>query len=312
MKIIFFGSSDFSIPALKACRDFGAAVVWVLTTPDQKKGRGLQLLPNPVKVYAAEHRLLCQAPESLKNPALIEEILSMKPEVFVVSSYGKFIPSAWLKLPSQAALNVHPSLLPKYRGAAPINWPILNGDQETGVSIIEVADKLDAGDLFYQETFPIPEDMDAGTLAQELARRSHGALLKVLGEAEKGNLKRTPQEEALSSYARKLTKEDGRILWTQEAPRIVNLVRGLIPWPTAYTLDPRRQPLQILKARVADLSKKGEPGEISALDKSQGVEVQTGRGSIWVERVKPAGKKEMSALDFARGHPIQAGLRFQT
>lgn len=309
MTVIFFGSSDFSLAALKACIRSGKTILLVITTPDKKKGRGLMESPTPVKQFAIKNGLAVESPENLKSPDLLEKIKALKPDLFVVSSYGKMIPASWLKIPSRYALNVHPSLLPLYRGAAPINWPLLNNDKITGVSIAEVTENLDAGDIFYQTQITIRPDHDSANLTAELAELSAKALESVFSEIDsKKQLSRKTQNDAASTYAQKLTKENGRIKWDKSAEEIFGQIRGLLPWPIAFT-SLAGEPLQILKASIsAETFPAQRPGSIAGLS-SAGLCVQTGKGILCIEKLKPAGKKEMPALDYARGKRIQPGQR---
>lgn len=310
MSIVFFGSSEFSLASLKACMESGFPVSLVITTPDVPKGRGLQTLPTPVKLFAQKNNLAVIDPPKLKEPAVFEQVRKLSPEYFVVASYGKMIPSDWLKIPSKLCINVHPSLLPKYRGAAPVNWPLLNGDVETGLSLAEVTSKLDAGDIFYQTKFRIEKDADAVSLGKKLEDLSYQALKETLSKLKAGGtLTRTAQDETQSCYARKLAKEDAAIRWNKSAEEIERQIRGLQPWPGAATFF-QGQPLQILQAHVCEPSSKGKAGEISKILK-QSFAVQTGQGSLEILTVKPAGKNEMSAGDFARGKRLEPGASFQ-
>lgn len=307
MKIVFFGSSHFSLHALEACLTPPFKVVLIVTTPPQKKGRGLIESPTPVQEFAASKAIPFLAPENLKAPELLEQVKDLTPELFVVSSYGKMIPSAWLKVPSRYALNVHPSLLPKYRGAAPINWPIILGDKETGMSIAEVTPALDAGDLFYQTRVPLPADADSKFMTEFLGKLSYDSLLKVL-QMLPGELPRTAQNHAVFNYARKLRKEDARVDWSRSAEDIANQVRGLLPWP-AVLITFGQDSLQVLKATSKPGGNALSAGQISAVEKNH-IEVQTGRGILILERLRPAGKNEMSAGDYARGKRLKPGDSF--
>lgn len=310
MPIVFFGSSEFSIASLKACLDSGIQVSLVITTPDVQKGRGLQTQPTPVKILAEKNNLPVIDPQKLKNTEILENVKKISPDYFVVASYGKMIPSDWLKIPAKLAINVHPSLLPKYRGAAPINWPILNGDTETGLSLAEVTDKLDAGDIFYQKKFPLSENDNAQTLGKKLEDASYEALKQTLLKLKAGETPpRTAQDETESCYARKLAKEDSAILWSRSALEINRQIRGLQPWPGTSTFF-QGLPVQILEAKVSENTSAGKPGTIVHILK-QSFSVQTGKGSIEILRVKPAGKSEMSAGDFARGKRLEPGALFQ-
>lgn len=249
-------------------------------------------------------------PSKLKDQQLYEKVKSLKPEFFVVASYGKMIPSDWLKIPSKLCINVHPSLLPKYRGAAPINWPILNGDSETGLSLAEVTEKLDAGDLFYQSSFPITASDDALTLSQKLEDLSRRALEETFLKIHRGEeLSRTTQDERNFCYARKLTKEDAQVCWGKTAAEIQRQVRALKPWPGTFSLF-QGQPLQILSARVYDPDSSGPSGKVMHVLK-QSFTVQAGKGILEILKVKPAGKNEMNAGDFARGKRFEPGFSFE-
>ena len=310
MTIIFFGSDDFSIPALEACLESNHRVLLVVTTPDQKRGRGLKLTPTPVRIYAGENCLDVVAPEKLKDPVLLAKAASLKPDLFVVSAYGKFIPSAWLKIPSKLALNVHPSLLPKYRGASPVNRPILNGDSETGVTILEVTDKLDAGDIFARERVPLGERTDAEKLSQELAELSARMLRTVLPQVESGTLKRIPQRDQDSTYADKLTKEEGRLSLNDSARSLERKIRGLKPWPGSY-IPFENELLHLLEAEPLDKRVPQKPGTLLTVERDGSMTLATGDGVLKVLRVKPAGKKEMNAADFVRGRRLAPGYVFE-
>lgn len=295
--------------ALNACRESGQQIVLIVTTPPQKKGRGLVETPTPVQTWAEQNNIPFIAPENLKSPELLEKLKSLSPELLIVASYGKIIPASWLAAASKYALNVHPSLLPKYRGAAPINWPILLGDKETGVCIAELIPQLDAGDIFYQTRVPLPANVDSKQMADTLGEISAKALKTVLEKVPSG-LERAAQDHAKRNYARKLSKEDGRIDWNWSAEQIVNQIRGLLPWPVA-SISFQSEPLQILKASLVSEEGQGQPGKILKVE-PQKIQVQTGKGVLALETVKPAGKKEMPAGDFARGRRLEPGFVFES
>ncbi len=307
MKIVFFGSSEFSLAALEACREFSHQIVLAVTTPPQKKGRGLHATPTPVYEEAEARKIPVIAPNSLQSEEILKNVSRIGPDLFVVSSYGKIIPSAWLKIP-KLALNVHPSLLPQYRGAAPINWALINGDTQTAISIAEVTNRLDAGDLFFQKKIPIDAKENAETLSKKLAAASQEALKIVFQEMAGGRLRREPQNESQSSYARKLAKQDGLIDWTQDAVKIANLIRGLIPWPTAYTFWENKL-IQILEAYAEPAVDRttAKRGEVIGSGQDGALRIRTGKGILAVCQVQPSGKKEMRMADFARGHRLRAG-----
>lgn len=312
MKIVFFGSSEFSLPALQACLKSPQQVVQVITTPAKRQGRGLQELSNPVESFSTRLKLPLQAPATLKSPDLLNEIKNLEPDFFVVASYGKMIPSDWLKIPSKAALNVHPSLLPKYRGAAPLHWPILNGDPETGLSIAEVTDRLDAGDVFYQKKIPLTTETTSIDLETKISELSQEALQDCFDLFASGKISRTTQVDTESSYARKLNKEDGQIRWQDSALSISRKIRGLLPWPGTF-FSFRGTWVQILEARFGTIPADALPGTLLAIDrKNCAFEIQTGEKSLTLLRMKPAGKREMSALDFMNGNRLKAGDRLDS
>ena len=235
MKIVFFGSDAFSIKALEAClHTAGMELSLVVTTPARKKGRGLKLEPSEVFNYCQTKQLPVKEYPTLRAPEVAEELLALRPDIFVAASYGKLIPNTLLDIPKYR-LNVHPSLLPKYRGSAPLHWPILNGDTETGVSIIDIAEKLDAGDIYCQEKIALDPRADAAELTATLARLSYGILKKVLEQVLKGPLQGVPQNEAEVTLAPQLSKADGALSFTaMTAETLDRKVRGLQPWPGAY------------------------------------------------------------------------------
>ncbi len=308
MTLVFFGSDDFSLASLTACLESPHQVVLAVTTPPQKQGRGLTLTPSPVQVFAESKGLRVEAPSELKDDAFAEKIRSLRPDLFVVASYGKFIPGRYLAIPKIAALNVHPSLVPLYRGSSPIQWPLLNGDKETGVSIIEVARRLDAGDIFYQERFPITEGETHPSLREKLAKRSHDILLNLLKRIPGEPLTRTPQQESQATYARKLTKEDGQLSFsTQPAEEIDRKVRALQPWPGTYlTWFGIRTAL--LETQVEKSAQAAAPGTLTALHADGSITVAAARGAVRIFRLQPAGKSPMKGSDFANGRRLKPGM----
>ena len=305
MSIVFFGSSDFSIPSLKACLESKHPVSLVITTPNRKKGRGLKEFPTPVRIFCEENKIPVEAPETLKDEALLEKVKALKPEFYVVASYGKFILSTWLAVPSKCRLNVHPSLLPKHRGASPLNWPILNGETETGLSIADVTKELDAGDVYYQKKVSLDSKTNANDLSHQLAEMAPEGLATCFKQIEAGNLPRTPQDDSKSNYARKLEKKDSVISWELSAIEMDRKVRGLAPWPGA-AVSYQGQPLQLIQTEVCEETcSNAKPGTVLEIQKKGSIRIQTGKGCLIIHRLKPAGKKEMSGSDFAHGKRLQ-------
>ncbi len=318
MKIIFFGSDAFSIKALESClHSSGMELAQVVTTPPKKKGRGLKLESSEIFDYCQAKGLPVIEYPTLREAKVSQELLALRPDIFVVASYGKLIPSSLLEIPKYR-LNVHPSLLPKYRGAAPIHWPILNGDKETGVSIIDIAEKLDAGDIYCQERIVIDSRTDAAQLASELARFSYGILKKVLSQVKDGQLRGVPQNEAEATLAPQLSKQNGELsLTAMTAEEMDRKVRGLQPWPGAYFFI-KNERIALLETDLSLTSplpqgeRQGEgsivkPETLLAIEKEGGIQVATRDGILKILKVKPEGKKAMTAADFARGRRFVVG-----
>lgn len=282
----------------------------MVTTPDQPKGRGLRVQPNPVKAHSSRLGMVTLTPMKLKDPELEKKIRSLRPDLFVVASYGKLIPDSWLKIPTCAALNIHPSLLPKHRGAAPIPWQILEGDKETGVSIAEVTPKLDAGDLFCQLRIPLGKEETSESLTRRLAELSQRALQGTLLQAEQNQLKRTPQNEREATYARKLTKEDSALNLADPAIKLERKIRAFHPWPGAH-IDYKGKWLRILAAAYDSAEDTKAPSGILLEVNLQGyLRVQTGKGSLKLLKVQLPGGRPMAGNEFVNGQRLQAGFSF--
>ncbi|MFA5166947.1 MAG: methionyl-tRNA formyltransferase [Candidatus Omnitrophota bacterium] len=307
MKIVFFGSDAFSIKALEACLHSGMELSRVVTTTPQKKGRGLKLEPSEISDYCKTKKLPVAEYSTLRDARVVQELVALRPDIFVVASYGKLIPGSLLEIPKYR-LNVHPSLLPKYRGAAPIHWPILNGDTETGVSIIDIAEKLDAGCIYCQEKITIGPRTDAAQLASELARFSYGILKKVLLQVEAGKLRGVPQNEAEATLAPQLSKQDGEIsLSTMTAEAIDRKVRGLQPWPGVHCFI-KSERIALLETDLPGVTTAEKPGTLLAIEKEGGIQIATQSGILKILKVKPQGKKSMTAADFVRGRHFVMGV----
>jgi len=306
MNIVFFGSSKFSLSALKACVNSPHKVCLVITTPDQKKGRGLKVYSSIVKDFCEQCGIPVETPDSLKGENIFEKVKALKPELFIAASYGKLIPKNWLSLPTFARFNVHPSLLPKYRGAAPINWPILNGDVETGVSICDITNKLDSGDIFSQKRIIIPEDITADKLEENLADMSKDMLIELLNKCEKEKPQGVKQQNENANYARKLVKSDGELDLREDAIFLERKIRGLKPWPHAF-LRFQGEYLLILSAKACNIEHKKPVATLLEISKDGHVLIAAGNGALKILEVKPAGKKSMPAADFIRGRRFKVG-----
>lgn len=304
MRIVFMGSAELAVPSLRALLEHGAdEVVGVVSQPDRPAGRRRMPTPCPLKAFVEGMNLPVLTPEKIGDPASVEALARLNPDLFVVVAYGQYIPTRVIELAPRGAINVHPSLLPKYRGSAPIQWAILNGDGVTGVSIIYLARKMDAGDIIRQVEHPIdPEDTSA-TLHDALAKIGAGLLLDAVDDIRAGQVVRTVQDAAEAIEIRKLDKEDGRIDWSRPAAEIRNRIRAFDPWPGSHCTLPNGGQLKVWKAQLGE--GKGEPGVL--LDDT--LLVATGEGALRLVEVQPEGKGRMSAKDFLNGRPLPAGSR---
>lgn len=310
-RIVFFGSSGFSVPALEFLLTLPCEIT-VVTTPDQPKGRGLRLQPNPVKQRCEGAKIKTFSPVSLKDASLEQTIAAIRPELFVVASYGKLIPDSWLNIPSRATFNLHPSLLPKYRGAAPITWQILEGEKETGVSIAEVTKELDAGDLFCQLHIPLEPKETTASLTRKLAQLAVHALSEVLNQLMEGKLRRTPQDHAAHTYARKLAKEDGNLNLEERAFLLERKVRAFHPWPGAF-IGYKEKPLRIVEASAESISCSEAPaGTLLEINPRGYLRIQTGQGPLHLFKLQVPGRRVVSGLDFANGERLEPGFVFQS
>lgn len=316
MNVVFMGTPEFAVPSLKCLNESKHNVVAVLTQTDKPKGRKGRTSAPPVKSVALDAGLPVIQPENVNSGPVIEELEKLNPDVIVVVAFGQKISSKILNLPKHRCVNIHASLLPKYRGAAPINWAIVNGEKETGITTIIMSDKMDAGDVIVRKSLTIGPDETAGELGDRLSVLGADLLLDSLMQIETGNVTYTQQDERLVSLAPKIKKEDGLIDWNQGEEKIHDFVRGMNPKPSAYTFLMRnnsKERIIILRTErdnsshnVVDIT----PGTILDIS-SQGIKAATGNGSIWIKEVKPEGKRMMSAAAFSRGHDLKVNYLFQ-
>ncbi len=308
MKIVFFGSSDFSLASLQALQQKHEVLV-VYTQPDRKKGRNLLLSQTPVKIYAQEQNLTIFQPEVVSSPEVIEQLSNFNADLFVVVSFGQKLSNQVLDIPKQLCLNVHSSLLPIWRGAAPINYAIINGDKFSGVTIMKMNEQMDGGDMLLTKSIEINDD-DAVVLFQKLAVLGAEVLIEAIDLIEKNQAKFTPQDKSKVTVAKKLKKEDGLIDWNDSAVCIYNKVRGLLPWPCAFT-HYKNKSLKILKTKIVELNEAEAadniPGCIIKIEKQEGIVVGTGTQCLLIEDLQLEGKKAMKAYDFVIGHKVQVG-----
>lgn len=303
MKIVFFGSDDFAAVCLKEILRDKHQVVGVVTGPDTRQGRGMQMSLSPIKEIALEHDIVCLQPDSLKEVSIIGKLRNFQADIFVVVAYGRILPQAVIDIPKMFCVNVHGSLLPKYRGAAPINWAIINGDKQTGVTIQKITFELDAGDVITQEVMPISDDATSSTLRQNMAQVGAKLLVKTLDSIASNKFKTTAQDKVKVSYAPKLTKELGCIQWQKTATEIERLIRGLQSWPGTFT-QYKGKTLKILEASVVKVQ--GKAGTVVNITK-EGFTVTCGQDALLIKRVHLEASKPVSAYDFILGSRLTAG-----
>jgi methionyl-tRNA formyltransferase len=299
MRVVFLGTPEFAVPSLNALVSSGHQVVGVFTQPDRPKGRGNQFAASPVKTAAKAAGLTIHQPERIRRPEIVELVQSLAPELMVVVGYGQIIPQTMIDLPKHGILNVHGSLLPKYRGAAPIQWAIANGETKTGVTIMQIDAGLDTGDMLLKASVPIGADETAPELSARLAPLGADLLIQVLEQIATQSIRREKQNEAEATYAPALKKEDGLINWSHPAREIYNRLRGFAPWPGAYTRF-RGQQLLVLRARVAE-HVHSAPSTLQS-DKRQLFAGCGENSALELFEVQLGGGKRMSAQAFINGY----------
>jgi len=315
MKLLFCGSPAFAVPSLRRLHRAGHRIELVVTRPDRPRGRSGRPVPTPVKQTAAELGLPVFEPESINAPESVARLRHTGPELGVVVAYGELLSAEVLCSASGGFLNLHASLLPAYRGAAPVNWAIIRGESVTGVSIIRMVPRLDAGPILAQSHTPIGPDETAGELAERLATLGAELLADVVNKIASGaEIEQRTQPARAPSLAPKLTKRDGRIDWSLTAQQIRNRVRGMTPWPGAFCelrSCGRRLRVILLRVELAEgrPGTRQPPGTVLAVGR-EGILVQAGEGAVRITELKPAGRRAMRAEDFLRGHAVEAGARF--
>ena len=304
MRILFMGTPDFAVPSLQALLDAGHDICGVFTQPDKPKNRGMKLQPPPVKVLAQEHEIPVYQPTSVKDGAALEIIQELAPELIVVAAYGRILPNSILEYPAKGCINVHSSLLPKFRGAAPIHWAVVSGETETGVTIMHMAQELDAGDIIDQIRTPIDPDESVESVHDRLAELGGKILVEVVEKIANGTATRTPQDSAQATYAPMLSRELSNIDWTQSAKAIHDKIRGLSPWPAASTNIISDTTIKIFGSVDLGETTSAAAGTILAAGK-QGIDVACGDGKVLrITQLQAPGGKRMAAADYLRGHPI--------
>ncbi len=310
MNIVFWGTPDFAAESLKALLNSKHKVLAVITQPDKPKGRGKKLTPPPVKVVAQEAGIPVLQPEKVKsNEQLYNQLKKLNPDIFIVVAYGKILPKEIIELPKYKTINVHASLLPEFRGAAPIHRAILEGKNKTGVCIMEITEELDAGDVYACREVEITDEDDIVSLHDKLAKEGAKLLLEVLDKIEKGEIQKSPQEHEKATYAKPIKKEEGKINWEKSAREIFNQIRAFKVWPKAFTKFGDKE-VKILEAKVLDENSHGNAGEIVDIVKGKGIVVQTGKGRLLIEKMQFPNSKAISADDAVRGYHIKTGEKF--
>ena len=304
MRIVFMGTPDFAAASLRKLLDERFDVVGVFTQPDKPRGRGMELSFSPVKELALAHGLPVYQPEKMRDGTAYEQVKALSPDILVVVAYGRILPDDILALPRYGAVNVHGSLLPRYRGAAPIQWAVLNGDEVTGVSTMYLASEMDTGDVIYTAETPIGEFETSGELFDRLMDMGADLLARTLRDIERGIAPRTPQDHSQASYVSQLDKSLCPIDWNKSPRAVVKWIYGLQPWPVA-TMELEGAVYRVFAAEYTNTRTQKQPGQVVSAGK-QGIEVACADGqTLMITELQAPGKKRMKAADFLRGHPIK-------
>jgi methionyl-tRNA formyltransferase len=308
MRLVFMGTPDFAAASLEALVRSDDSVVGVVTQPDRPKGRGHILTPSPVKLLAQREQIPLLQPFKMKEPEFLHALAGWKPDLIAVAAFGRILPPVILSLPPQGCINVHGSLLPKYRGAGPIQWAIINGETETGITTMLMDEGMDTGAMLLQEAVPITPDDTAGTLSPRLAELGGRLLVETIAQLKAGTLVPRPQDTSQATLAPLLKKEDGVIDWALPAIALGNRVRGLSPWPGAYTTVAGGNSWTICRALALPGPVTKPPGVIVALT-NEAIHVATGEGVLAVMELQPANSRRMAVAQYLAGHPVAVGMQ---
>ncbi|GAT33889.1 methionyl-tRNA formyltransferase [Terrimicrobium sacchariphilum] len=310
LRIVFMGTGGIGVPSLRALVAEGHDVVAVYTQPDRPAGRDMKLRPSPVKLVAQELGVPVLQPERIRLPEEIEQLKALRADLAVVVAYGQILPKTVLETPRHGCWNIHASLLPRHRGAAPIQAAILAGDSQSGVTIMQMDEGLDTGPILVQEAFDLHRHETGGSLHDRLGVQAPSLLLQVLAKLQAGTLQMTPQDSELSTYAPKLSRENGRIDWTHSAREIDRQIRAFTPWPGAFTTIDQGGQAVVLKIHRSALTRnlRGEPGTVLKADR-RGILVAAGEGGILLLQVQAPGGKRLAAHQYLLGHPLTVGSR---
>ena len=308
-RLIFMGTPQFAVPTLEALIQKGHRILAVVTQPDRPKGRGRKQVPSPVKELAVTHQIKVLQPQKVSDDHFCDQIREMEPDMAIVVAFGQILKENLLTIPGWGVINIHASLLPKYRGAAPIQWAILNSESKTGLTVMRMDEGLDTGPILFQKEVPILEDETAGQLHDRLSQLAGQVIIEALTDMAKTQVKEIPQDDSLASYASKIERRDSLVDWKQPATKISCLIRALDPRPGAYTLLESKQ-IKLFSSTVVDSSGlDGVPGRVVRHTK-EAIHVDTGQGMIGIREIQYPGKKRLSIPDFLRGFPLPEGTIF--
>ncbi|GKZ02886.1 methionyl-tRNA formyltransferase [Paraclostridium bifermentans] len=306
MKIVFMGTPEFAVPCLQKIIDEGHEVVAVVTQPDKPKGRGKKLAMPPVKELALKYDIPVYQPLKAMEESFVDTLKEMNPELIVVVAFGQILPKSILDIPKYGCVNVHASLLPRYRGAAPLNWVIINGEEKTGVTTMYMDEGLDTGDMILKSEIPLDDEITAGELHDKMMIDGAKVLKETIDLIEKGEAPREKQSNEDTCYSPIMNKSLGNIDWKKSAIDIHNLVRGINPWPSAYTTY-EGQTMKIWKTKVIDKNSDKDPGTIISVDK-EGINVSTSEGILQIKEIQMAGKKRMEVPEYIKGNNINTDI----
>ncbi|MBC8313727.1 MAG: methionyl-tRNA formyltransferase [Candidatus Cloacimonetes bacterium] len=307
-KIIFLGTPEFAVPTLAKLVEYKLTPILVITQPDKGRGRGQKLSYSPIKKICLQKNIPIFQPENINEKTAIQKIKYLNPDLILTVAYGKIISQKILDIPNHKCINLHPSLLPKYRGPSPINWALFNGDKVTGNSIIYMTKKMDAGDIIYQSKMKILSEDNYGILSEKLSKQGADDVIETISLIDECGIKPISQNENAATFSKFIDKNLRKIFWNQSAEKIVNQIRGLAPYPAAFTNFQARK-IKIIKAKLIS-NFDGNPGQILKIIKNKGIIVGTKSEAILIEIVKPEGKNEMSAFAFSLGHPDIINSKF--
>lgn len=306
MKIVFMGTPEFAVPCLQKIIDEGHEVLAVVTQPDKPKGRGKKLAMPPVKELALKYNIDVYQPVKAREDSFVEKLKEINPELIVVVAFGQILPKSILDIPKFGCVNVHASLLPKYRGAAPLNWVIINGEEKTGVTTMYMDVGLDTGDMILKSEIPLDDEITAGELHDKMMVQGAEVLKDTIDLISKGKAPREKQNDEETCYSPIMDKSLGNIDWSKSATDIHNLIRGVNPWPSAYTTYDK-QTMKIWKTKVLDKLSEKTPGTILSVDKN-GIEVSTGDKVLQISEIQMSGKKRMIVSEYIKGNDISTGI----